>query len=240
MTYNVHGCCGRDRKALPSVIAEVIAINKPDIVALQELDVGLPRSGFIDQAQAIAEQLQMNYHFSAALWLEQGQYGNAVLSKHPLSLKKAGGLPTLNYPATIEPRGVIWAEVTAGGQDIQVFNTHLGLRKRERMLQVDRLLGPEWLNHPDCRPPVILCGDMNALPTSSEIRRIGKKFLDAQLQRKTRRFQKTYPSRFPLVRIDYIFISGDIRVKSAVVPRSPLIRRASDHLPLVVGIIVPA
>ncbi|CAN5259585.1 hypothetical protein BH09PSE2_BH09PSE2_17080 [soil metagenome] len=54
MTYNVHGCVGGDRKLDVGRIAAVIAREEPDVVALQELDVGRARSQRVDQAAAIA------------------------------------------------------------------------------------------------------------------------------------------------------------------------------------------
>ena len=56
MTYNVHGCVGVDKKLDVGRIAAVIAQSKPDVVALQELDVGRARSGGEDQAHAIASR----------------------------------------------------------------------------------------------------------------------------------------------------------------------------------------
>jgi endonuclease/exonuclease/phosphatase family metal-dependent hydrolase len=48
-------------------VADVIAESQPDIVALQELDVRRARTRGIDQAHAIAELLDMRFHFHAAL-----------------------------------------------------------------------------------------------------------------------------------------------------------------------------
>ena len=70
LTYNVHRCVGVDRKLDVSRIAAVIAEHEPDIVCLQELDVGRARTGFVDQARAIAEQLAMSYHFHPAMRVE--------------------------------------------------------------------------------------------------------------------------------------------------------------------------
>ena len=44
MTYNVHRCVGVDRDLNVERVAAVIADARPDIVALQELDVGRMRS----------------------------------------------------------------------------------------------------------------------------------------------------------------------------------------------------
>ena len=60
MTYNVHRCVGADGRADPRRIADVIAACQPDMVALQELDVGRLRTGGIDQVDAIAHPLGMS------------------------------------------------------------------------------------------------------------------------------------------------------------------------------------
>ena len=44
MTYNVHRCVGVDRKLDLERVADVIAASRPDVVALQELDVGRART----------------------------------------------------------------------------------------------------------------------------------------------------------------------------------------------------
>jgi endonuclease/exonuclease/phosphatase family metal-dependent hydrolase len=44
----------------------------------------------------------------------------------------------------------------------------------------------------------------------------------------------TFPSRFPMLRIDHVFIGGQMRTLSVGAPYNPLTRVASDHLPLVV------
>ena len=80
MTYNVHGCVGVDRKLDVGRVAAVIAQCKPDIVALQELDVCRARSGNVDQAHAIASRLGMTFHFNSAMNIAEERYGDAVLT----------------------------------------------------------------------------------------------------------------------------------------------------------------
>ena len=81
LTYNVHRCVGVDRKLDVVRIAAVIAEHEPDIVCLQELDVGRARTGFVDQAQSIADQLAMTFHFHAAMRVEAEQYGDAIRAR---------------------------------------------------------------------------------------------------------------------------------------------------------------
>lgn len=236
MTYNVHSCFGMDGKLSPTRIARVIAQADPDVVALQELDVGRPRTGAIDQAHAIAEELEMSFHFHPALEVEEEQYGDAVLSRLPMRLIRAAGLPTLPTRRLLEPRGALWVEIALDGIELQLINTHLGLSRRERLVQTEALLGPDWLAHPHCVEPLVLCGDLNALPKSEVCRRLGQRLRDAQTLLDDHRPQRTWFSGYPVGRIDHVFVSPDIRVQAVDVPRGDLARVASDHLPLVVDI----
>ena len=229
MTYNVHRCVGADGRADPRRIAEVIAACQPDMVALQELDVGRLRTGGIDQAHAIAHLLGMSFHFHPALQVEEELYGDAILTALPMRLVKAGPLPG---SVGFEPRGALWAAVEANGTEIQIINTHLGLPAYERMAQAKTLLGQNWLGHPDCRDPVILLGDFNARRRSVVYRRFTARLRDAQLVLH-KRARRTFPARMPMLRIDHIFCSRSVDVLGVEVPRSQLVRTASDHLPLV-------
>lgn len=233
MTYNVHSTIGMDGKPSPVRISEVIAECHPTIVALQELDAGLVRTAMIDQSHQIAASLEMSYHFQATIRVEEGEYGNAVLSSYPMRLVKASALPARLVNRRFERRGAIWTEVDLEGEKVQVFATHFGLNWRERIAQAEEIVGPEWLGHPDCRGPVILCGDFNSIPFSTPYRRILTRLRDVQRGLKGWFPRSTWPVRFPCIRIDHIFVSPDLKVESVQVPRNPRTRLASDHLPVV-------
>ena len=149
ITYNVHRCLGLDGSLSPERIADVIAPFEPDVVALQELDVFRARTGGVDQAHAIANALGMQMHFHPALRVMEELYGDAILTPRPSRLVKAGALPGLAGRPGLEPRGALWAAIQIGGVDVQMINTHLGLRRRERLAQVNALMGPEWIGPSD-------------------------------------------------------------------------------------------
>jgi endonuclease/exonuclease/phosphatase family metal-dependent hydrolase len=239
MTYNVHSCIGMDGKLDAERIARVISRARPDVVALQELDVGRMRTEGMDQAHLIARYLEMDFHFHPALHLEEERYGDAILTHLPERLIKAGALPGLADKPNLEPRGALWVAVELNGQEIQIINTHLGLYPRERLAQVTALLGSDWLAHEQCRAPVILCGDFNALPSSPVCRQIAERLKDVQTETRGHRPKHTYSGRFPTVRIDHIFISPGLEVMEIEVPGSELARVASDHLPLVAELRFP-
>ncbi|MBI5426761.1 MAG: endonuclease/exonuclease/phosphatase family protein [Nitrospinae bacterium] len=241
MTYNVHLCRGMDGKLSPARIAKVIAHYDPDIVALQELDKGRPRTGEVDQAHVIARDLEMEFHFHPAIQVEEEAYGDAILSRYPMRLVYSGRLPGLpgRAGAKREPRGALWVAVTVDGREIQIFNTHLGLKRSERSVQVDALLGPQWAGSPECRGPIAVCGDFNALPRSAVCKRFRGRFLDAQTVLRDHRPQRTFFGRYPMGRIDHVFVSPNISIHGIEVPRTALTQIASDHLPLIVEIGLP-
>jgi endonuclease/exonuclease/phosphatase family metal-dependent hydrolase len=243
MTYNVHSCIGMDGKLSPQRIARVIAQYQPDVVALQELDVGRARTESVDQAHLIAHLLEMDHHFHPAVHLEEERYGDAILTHLPMRLVKTDHLPKpINAKPQLEARGVLWAQVEFQGKSINIMNTHLGLTPRERRVQVDALLGKEWLAHPDCREPIIVCGDFNAAPWQSTCRRLRAVLNDVQVEKvdamqvKKNKPKNTFSGRYPTVRIDHIFIDESIKVKKTKVAMTSLARVASDHLPLIVDI----
>jgi endonuclease/exonuclease/phosphatase family metal-dependent hydrolase len=233
MTYNVHSCVGMDGKLDPERIARVIARARPDVVALQELDVGRARTESMDQAHRIAHHLAMEFHFHPALHLEEERYGDAILTHLPMRLVKAGALPGLPDKPQLEPRGALWVAVEHDGREIQVLNTHLGLLRRERIAQVEALLGPEWLGHRQCQAPVVFCGDLNALPSSPVCSRLKGRLADVQDLAVGHRPRGTFSSRMPNLRIDHVFVSAGVEVTGIEVGDSELARVASDHLPLV-------
>jgi endonuclease/exonuclease/phosphatase family metal-dependent hydrolase len=239
MTYNVHSCVGTDGRLSPERIARVIARHDPDVVALQELDVERARTGGVDQAAVIARDLEMLLHFHPTVSLEEERFGDAILSRHPMRLVRAGPLPRVDGRRDTEPRGAIWVEIELGGHAFQVINTHLSLFPREQLLQAEALVGPDWLGHPDCGGTRILCGDLNALSRFPACRRIAALLRDCQLGHDDHRPKPTFFSRYPLGRIDHIFVEPDLEVVSVDVPATTLARTASDHLPLVAEIAVP-
>ena len=80
LTYNVHRCVGTDRRLDVDRIVAVIGEHEPDIVCLQELDVGRARTGLVDQARTIADKLAMTSRFHPAMRVEAELYGDAIMT----------------------------------------------------------------------------------------------------------------------------------------------------------------
>ena len=234
MTYNVHLCIGTDRRLDPGRIADVIAAQNPDIIALQELDVGRARTGGLDQAHELSRRLGMRFHFNPAMAFEAEAYGDAILTNLPERLVRAGPLPGYPPLPRLEPRGALWVAVQVGGRELQVITTHLGLVPGEQRRQAAALAGINWLGHPDRATPTILLGDFNAHRRSGVCKTLLHGLLDTRQLMNGAGAISTFPSTLPIVGIDHVFVSDDVRVRAITTPADRLTRQASDHLPLVV------
>lgn len=224
VTYNIHGGIGMDGRRDIARHVRIIRRLHPDVVALQEVNDlrGRCRVGvFIAD---IADRLDMHHCHHACRVRERGNRGIALLSPHPLQMLHEGELPGARR---MEPRGAILARITCDGRPIFVIATHLGLSSADRRRQVETLLGPEWLGRIPDGQPLLLCGDFNTVPGSRTYRTITNRLHD------TAHEHDNAPSFLGLRRLDYIFHSDTVHTRGAFVADSALVRRASDHAPVV-------
>ncbi len=232
MTYNVHGCGGLDGRISPRRIARIVRAEDPDVVALQEIDLGRRRSRAEDQAGLIARELGFHVVFCPTVTRDREHYGHAVLSRFPLHVVKRLRLP--HDPASWwqEPRSALWVRIAVGGGPVNVITTHLGLGPAERTAQMQALLGADWIGGIPPEEPVVLCGDFNALPGSRPYRLAAQLLRDVQSGGGHRPLG-TFSAQQPLVRLDHVFMSAHFERIAVRVVRNDATRVASDHLPLV-------
>jgi endonuclease/exonuclease/phosphatase family metal-dependent hydrolase len=236
VTYNTHSCSGTDGRVSPKRIARILSSLEPDIVALQELDLGRRRSRAEDQAAIIAKELGFHVVFCPTVTHGGEHYGHALLSRWPIEVAKRAFLPSDHRSWWKEPRAAIWAKVRMGPHTVNVITTHLGLGRHERWLQVQALLGKEWTGTLGPDDPVIICGDFNLSPGSRSYGLVASKLSDVQAARDGHRPLSTFTSVQPFTRIDHVFVSPHLETERVFVPRNHLTRLASDHLPLVVDL----
>lgn len=231
-TYNVRACRGTDRRRSEARIAEVIAELSADIVGLQELDLSRQRSEGVDQTALIAAQLGWHYYFHPAMRTGDEHYGDAVLSRYPLALRRACDLPGPAPFYCRETRVAISMDVETPLGPVHLINTHFGLGRSERLLQA-QLLNEEWLGANPADTPLILLGDFNSLPGSRTHRALAQHLRDVRKLVAPVRAFRTFPTSFPSFAVDHIFINTALHAVGMDVHRSPLARAASDHYPLV-------
>ena len=238
-TYNVHGCVGLDRHRSETRIAEVIAELSVDIVGLQELDFSRTRSAGVDQTGMIAERLGWHSHFHPAMRRGDEHYGHAILSRYPLTFRRAAELPGTAPFFCRENRAAIGMDVETNLGTVHIINTHLGLGWRERLLQAQLFTRSEWHAAIAGDAPFILLGDFNSLPGSGPYRALTRYLRDVRELVPATRPIRTFPTWFPALAVDHIFVNAALQPLSVIVHRSPVARIASDHFPLVAEL-VPA
>ena len=154
LSYNIKHAQGMDGVVDVERIAKVIEAQKPDLVALQEVDKGCTRSKNQDIAKILGERLGMKHHFGKTISLGNGEYGNAVLSRLPVVETHLHKLPKSG-----EPRAALEVVVEWRGQHLSFVSIHLDHQSEDgRNAQVQTLLKTFAL----CEHPVILGGDFNA------------------------------------------------------------------------------
>ena len=236
MTWNIHHGEGLDKKVDVDRIAKFILSVKPDVVALQEIDRGVDRSGKIDIITRLADLTDMTYAFGKTIDFQGGEYGNAFLTRFPILEER-----NLHYKLIQagEQRGMLQLILDVRGEEIVLANTHLESRSDDsaRFSSVGELTNALRKYHPR---PVVVCGDFNDMPDSRVMAELKKEYTDSwTLVGRGDGF--TFPSDAPNKRIDYILILDSSKPDSttSAVQLRPLFARvlqssASDHRPLLV------
>lgn len=193
-----------------------------DLVALQEVDGGSLRSGYLNQVEHLASLAGFPY------WYQQlnrnlgplAQHSNGVLSRICPDRVEKHALPGPRG------RGAMLLEFGQGPQALAVVVMHLalGARVRARQLSYIRELVSGYRHQ-------VLMGDMNTHATDllehSPLRHMG--LVAPQVQ-------ATFPSWHPQKCLDHILLSPSLALeKVEVLPLS-----ISDHLPVAVEIRLPS
>jgi endonuclease/exonuclease/phosphatase family metal-dependent hydrolase len=229
-----------DRQRSEARIAEVIAEMSVDVVALQELDLGRRRSAGANQTKLIAAQLGWYSHFHPAMRRDDEHYGNAILSRYQLNFRRGVELPGRPPFFCSENRGAIEVSIETDLGTVHIINTHLGLGWRERFVQAQLFTSTEWRAAIVGDTPLILLGDFNSLRGSRPYRILNRHLRDVRELIQATEPIRTFPTRFPLLAVDHIFVNRAVQPLSVTVHRSPLARIASDHFPLMAEFVLSA
>ena len=217
VTYNLR--YGEEVASAISAYRQEPPLPVADIVLLQEMDE--------HSVDTIARALGMNYVYYPASVAEDGDnFGNAILSRWPISDPAKLILPGL-HPLTGQQRIATRAVVTAGGQDVLTYSTHIevaaspgSLRREQFAAILDDI--------PDDATHVIVGGDFNTA-TSWGVDSLAEQFAAADMEHSTAGVGPTF-TRFGLrpSATDHIFARGFETVDAGVLIEVT----ASDHYPV--------
>ncbi|HWU08878.1 MAG TPA: endonuclease/exonuclease/phosphatase family protein [Streptomyces sp.] len=228
LSYNV-----RSLRDDTEALARVIRACAPDLVCVQEA----PR--FFRWRKAAARLAAMT--------------GLVILSGGATA---AGPLLLCSLRATVERtedvllpltpglhrRGLATAVVRIAGARIGVVSCHLSLQREERLTQAQTLL--DRIDAMDV-PHAVVAGDLNDVPEGSAFRRLAGRLQDCRAVRPWGG-ELTFPPGAPRKRIDAVFASDGIEVLGCGVPADlpgvtgADLRAATDHLPVLAALRVPA
>lgn len=224
LAYNIHHAEGMDEVTDLERIAWLIDTVRPDIVALQEVDSVVTRTGGVDQAAELARMTGMQPYFGRFMEYQGGAYGMALLSNLPVAT-----WTNVRLPDGDEPRTVVAAEVElVSGTTVRVIGVHFYRTESERLAQAKAL--EAWLA--DQEPmPTLLAGDFNSYRGDSVLTHLDRTW---HVVDKGEDFQ-TFPSWAPDREIDYFMYWPEhaFEVISQDLLDEPVM---SDHRPLVIDI----
>jgi endonuclease/exonuclease/phosphatase family metal-dependent hydrolase len=238
LTYNIHRAIGVDRSFRPERIMEILAHHDPDLVLLQEVDDGVPRSRNLDLARELAEQLDYPHRaVGHNVNLRKGRYGNATLSRFPIERER-------NIDLTIgkkKRRGCQHTTIRIGdggdgSQRLEVFNLHLGLSARERRQQIGLMASSQEFSSLPRDAACIVGGDFNdwrSLLREFFVEVLGFDCATESLTVKGRSPIRTYPSFSPRGPLDRLYFRGSIERILARRCRLRISKVASDHWPVI-------
>lgn len=216
LSYNVRNARGMDDVTDFDRVANVIKQINADCVAVQELDSATQRSNGLVVLEELAKRTGMHASYNKSIDYQGGGYGIGILTKDKPLRKEAIALP-----GSEEQRSLLVVEMP----DYVICCTHWSLRQPDRLASVEKI--NEFLRKYTSKP-VFLAGDLNALPESEEMQKLGETWTvlnDIS--------QHTIPVVNPLRTIDYILKMKNpnlnFQVLDTKVENEPL---ASDHLPV--------
>lgn len=234
MTFNIRHAQGMDGEVSLQKIAFEIQRSGADLIGLQEVDRFLPRSNLKDQPAELARLLEMdfcycasedsNHNSNTSAYIRDhdartglsGQYGNAILSRFPITAHHFRYLP-----GNKERRSLLRAEIEVQGRRITFFNTHLGLDQEEQTAQMTAIMEAIKNNS----GASILVGDFNMAANNPLLAKLSSAIHQVPLDDTVTTFAG---KKGVIKQIDHIFTNLSLAEESAWT--QPTL--ASDHHPV--------
>lgn len=233
ITFNM--CHGDNNNGIIDVLnqSNVIKEYDADLIMLQEVDICTSRSGYNNQLYEFKKNIGFEFScFGSNIPYKEGWYGNAILSRYPI-------VSTENYLSngteySKEPKGMLHAEININGKYINVFNTHLPVYDKERIILTESIIN--MMKRNSISGDMILGGDLNlgVIPLGNHRYNVEKKDSYVEYENIKKIFNcpnfdvDTWPTGKPVADIDKILYSGEIQLTEI----KRLNVEISDHYPV--------
>jgi endonuclease/exonuclease/phosphatase family metal-dependent hydrolase len=238
LTVNTHkGFTALNRRFILPELREAVRSTSADLVFLQEVLGGHDRHATryqdwpsMSQYEFLADSMWSDFAYGQNAVYPDGHHGNALLSKYPIIRHR-------NLDVSItgpERRGLLHCVLQVPGHDeVHAICVHLSLLESHRQLQLDLLC--QLLESLPDDAPVIIAGDFNDWQLQGN-KRLGRcDYLHEVFERNNGHLAKTYPARFPMLRLDRIYLRNATSHSPRILGNRPW-THLSDHLPLAVEV----
>ncbi|MAL97657.1 MAG: hypothetical protein CL583_04310 [Alteromonadaceae bacterium] len=180
----------------------------------------------------LADSIWHDYAYGRNAVYPDGHHGNALMSRFPV----------LEYEnvdvsiGTVEKRGLLHCRIERPNNPsvLHAVCVHLGLRESHRQQQLALLC--ELVSSVPAHEPIIVAGDFNDWRGKAHgiLRQCG---LTDVFEAEFGAAPKTFPARFPLLRLDRIYVRGARSYSPVRLPNRPW-SHLSDHAPLAAEVII--
>ncbi len=238
LTVNTHkGFTALNRRFILPELREAVRSTRADLVFLQEVVGGHDRHAArhedwpaTSQYEFLADNMWSDFAYGRNAIYPEGHHGNALLSKYPI-------LSYRNLDVSItgpERRGLLHCVLQVPGHDeVHAICVHLSLLESHRQLQLNLLCA--LLDSLPERAPVIIAGDFNDWQLLGNKRLERCTNLHEAFERNHGQLAKTYPARFPMLRLDRVYLRNATSHDPQILGTRPW-THLSDHLPLAVEV----
>lgn len=230
LTLNTHkGFTAFNRRFVLAELREAVRAAGADVVFLQEV-IGA-HTRLLDslkrpmgaQYEFLADSIWTAYAYGRNAVYDEGHHGNAVLSKFPILDYQNHDISDGRH----ERRGLLHCKLQTPFGALHAICVHLGLLGRQRRRQLDRLCELVARAVPPSAP-LIVAGDFNdwrsvahgVLGRCAALREV---FVEREQQA-----ARSFPARFPLLRLDRIYIRN-LRIRATAVLALRPWSHLSDH-----------
>jgi len=241
MTVNIHkGFTFFNRKFILHELRDAVRLVGADVVFMQE--VAGTHTTHADKFDNYPDA--PHYEFLAdSIWPEfaygrnavyaKGHHGNAVMSKFPIIHYENRDV-SISGP---ERRGLLHCVLQMPDQrpNLHAVCVHLGLLESHRKQQMDVICDMVRNDIPSTAP-VVVAGDFNDWRHRAQMHLEKGAGLHDVFVQTYGRPARTFPARFPMLRLDRIYVRNAVAHAPMVLPRKPW-SHLSDHAPLAAEIV---
>ena len=235
LTINIHkGFTAFNRRFILPELRDAVRTVSADIVCLQEVmgahevhPMHFENWPDTPHYEFLADTMWSDYAYGRNAVYPEGHNGNAVLSRFHIEHNENRDVSV----GESEKRGLLYCRITPPALDfpIHVGCVHLGLREAHRQAQLQMLA--DWTNALPEGEPVVVAGDFNDWRQRANHPLKVNAGLEEIFTRSRGRPARTFPVRFPLLRLDRIYVKN-AHASSPTALALLNWRHLSDHAPL--------